>query len=202
MDRSFPSSKTMPQRSMCSYTMRGRRFSLWVTFILGSSSTPTPPSPDLLNFCVEQMLTSKLTCSSSSGLVELNYVLRVGRLAGRGARATPWVHHPGLKVTSSSSLDYLFTPTRRRLSNGLPIVATVLFANSGELIPICYTVLLLRSMKLSVLSPTTPKLLQMPPSRSPSATLLVGGLKSRGTPISKRSPRGGSSMRRSLSLMV
>ena len=187
---------------MCSHTTKARRFSLRATFILGSSSRNTLPFPNSSSSYVGPTSTSRLTCSSTSGLAGRRFVLRAGRLADRGVRATPRAYHPGLKVTSSSSLDYLFTPTRKRLSNGLPIVATVLFANSGELTPTFYTVLLSRSKKLSVLSPNTPKLLQMPPSRSPSATPLVDGLKSRGTLISLRSPRGGSSMRRSLSLMA
>ena len=192
----------MPPHLMCSYAMKARGYSQWATFFLRSASAITLPFPNSSNFYVVPMSTSRPTYSSTSGLAEMKCVLRAGRLADKGARATPWVHPLVIKETSSSSLGYLFTPTRKRLSNGLPITATVLFAISGELTPICYTDLLLRSRKLSVLSPITPKLLQMPPSRSPSATPLVGGLKSRGTPISLRSPRGGSSMRRSLSSMV
>ena len=187
---------------MCYHFMVVRGFSLWATSFLRSSSTNTLPFPNSSNFYVVPMSTSRITYSSTSGLAGKKFVLRAGRLGDKGARATPWVYHLGLKVTSSSFLDYLFTPTRKRLSNGLPITTTVLFATSGELTQICYTDLLSRSRKLSVSSPTTPKLWQTLPLRLPSATLLVSGQKSRGAPTLRRSPRGGSSMRRSLSLMA
>ena len=187
---------------MCSPTTKVRGFSLWATFILRSSSRNTRPFPNSSSFYAEPTSTSRLTCSSTSGLAGKMFVLRAGGRADRRARATPRDYLLGPKVTSSSSLGFLFTPTRRRLSSGLPVMATRLFANSGELIPICYTVLLLRSRKLSMISPNTQNLLQMLPSKSPSATLLVGGQKSRGTPTSRRFPREGSSMRRSLNSMV